>query len=502
VAAVSTTTTDLAAATGPSRSVALPELLHPNQLAALRESPWLRQSLKSQRLCAQIKSIDEAEPSERQAALRRVRAANPEFDQFVCKLLSENSDALSTAVAGLKRKALEELAALPPVNDEDEEEEEEEEDEEKDEDEEGEEAEDEEEEDEEEEEGEEREREREKEAGAEQSEFSFLQGTIAEHDLGTLLPHPPQVERLQSVDAGSGVKMSALRWVIPAAAGHARPLVLLHGTAMNAHTFDTLLLYLASSSASASSSSSSERVVLCVDLVGHGRSDHLPQGLRYSPQLMARLLSSALAAWLPAEGGCSIDLAGMSLGGLVAICLAAAAARGESPHRLSSLTLFDMTPGAASSGTPGAVAIRGFISSGPTQWPFEEAVQRAVELSGGRRSEQSLRVGVWHNARRDGATGLWQWRYDARVADEVLSPANVTTATSEELWAEFDAIPSSLPILLLHGAASQVVSAEHVAELLKRRSGARAEVIRGGHSLHSDAPGETARILVQQVLER
>jgi pimeloyl-ACP methyl ester carboxylesterase len=208
---------------------------------------------------------------------------------------------------------------------------------------------------------------------------------------------------------------------------------------------------------------------------------------------MADLVSVALAAWRPPGNDCGFDLVGMSLGGLVATCLAATL---DSPRRVCSLTLLDMTPGAAS-GTPGGEAIRRFISSGQGEWSFEETVQRALELSGGRRSEQSLRVGIWHNARRDETTGLWRWRYDARVADELAS-----STTTEELWAIFDAVSSSLPVLLVHGAASQVVSAEHVTELRTRRSGAHTVLIQGGHTLHSDTPGDVARIMIQHVLER
>src|SRR5579864_3998341 len=65
---------------------------------------------------------------------------------------------------------------------------------------------------------------------------------------------PPEVERVR-VPVDPGRHLSALRW------GHTAPeLVLLHGGAQNAHTFDTVALAL-------------DRPLLAVDLPGHGHSD-------------------------------------------------------------------------------------------------------------------------------------------------------------------------------------------------------------------------------------
>src|SRR5215217_1798378 len=65
---------------------------------------------------------------------------------------------------------------------------------------------------------------------------------------------PPTVQRV-NFDAPSGHRLSGLRW------GEERPiLVLLHGGAQNAHTWDTVALAL-------------DRPLLAIDLPGHGHSE-------------------------------------------------------------------------------------------------------------------------------------------------------------------------------------------------------------------------------------
>ena len=74
-------------------------------------------------------------------------------------------------------------------------------------------------------------------------------------EFGIELHDPPVVERV-SVDVGGGAQISALRW------GRAAPeLVLLHGGAQNAHTWDTVALAL-------------DRPLVAIDLPGHGHSSH------------------------------------------------------------------------------------------------------------------------------------------------------------------------------------------------------------------------------------
>ena len=120
-----------------------------------------------------------------------------------------------------------------------------------------------------------------------------------------------------SVDVGAGQRVSALRW------GDGPPeLVLLHGGAQNAHTWDTVALAL-------------DRPLLSPDLPGHGHSDWRDDR-DYWPVRSAEAVAEAMRALLPAP----VPVVGMSLGGLTAIRLAATA-----PELVTSLVVVDVTPG-------------------------------------------------------------------------------------------------------------------------------------------------------------
>ena len=96
--------------------------------------------------------------------------------------------------------------------------------------------------------------------------------------------------------------ISAIRWGEEPA-----DLLLLHGGAQNAHTWDTVALALG-------------RPLLAVDLAGHGRSSWRDDG-RYVPAELADDVAATAAAAAVLTTPC--DLVGMSLGGLTWIALAA-----------------------------------------------------------------------------------------------------------------------------------------------------------------------------------
>ena len=127
---------------------------------------------------------------------------------------------------------------------------------------------------------------------------------------------PPKVER-RFLKGADGLSVSALAW------GDSPPeLVLLHGGAQNAHTWDTMALAL-------------RRSLLAVDLPGHGHSDWRP-GRDYAPPVLAGQIAQALEVWAPEAEA----VVGMSLGGLTAICLAA-----ERPDLVRRLGVVDVSPG-------------------------------------------------------------------------------------------------------------------------------------------------------------
>jgi pimeloyl-ACP methyl ester carboxylesterase len=265
----------------------------------------------------------------------------------------------------------------------------------------------------------------------------------------------PTVERV-SVDVGAGQRVSALRW------GDGPPeLVLLHGGAQNAHTWDTVALAL-------------DRPLLALDLPGHGHSDWRDDR-DYWPVRNAEAVAEAMRALVPAP----VPVVGMSLGGLTAIRLAATA-----PELVTSLVVVDVTPGVTMAKS---APIVDFVQGPESFGSFEELLERTIAHNSSR-SEISLRRGILHNARPQ-ADGRWVWRYDR------LRPPGAELDFGH-LWKDLGDVQA--PILLLIGADSGVVAADDVEEFLRRRPETRVERVAGaGHSIQGDQPVLMTELLTE-----
>jgi pimeloyl-ACP methyl ester carboxylesterase len=294
-------------------------------------------------------------------------------------------------------------------------------------------------------------------ASIEYDEFGLFHENAAE--VGLPYEGPPRVERV-AVEVAPGRRLSALRW------GTDPPeLVLLHGGAQNAHTWDTVALAL-------------ERPLVAIDLPGHGRSDWRDDRA-YWPAENARAVAIAARELAPDAHA----VVGMSLGGLTALALAS-----EAPELVRKLVLVDVTPGVD---RDKASAVISFIAGPESFASFDEILERTV-MYNPTRSESSLRRGILHNAyeREDGS---WAWRYD-----RFHLPEGESMPVFDDLWGLVDAV--SVPLLLVRGADSPVVGDEDVAELRRRRPDVRVEVVEhAGHSVQGDQPLELARLVADFV---
>ncbi|HEY4396101.1 MAG TPA: alpha/beta hydrolase [Acidimicrobiia bacterium] len=290
-------------------------------------------------------------------------------------------------------------------------------------------------------------------AEVEYDEFGLFRENAEEYDIPWR--GPPTVRR-EFVDAGDGRRVSALVW------GDAEPeLVLVHGGAQNAHTWDTVALAL-------------DHPLVAVDLPGHGHSDWRDDR-RYWPENNANDVATVMRALAP-----SVDLVvGMSLGGLTSIALAA-----RHPELVPRLMLVDVTPGVD---RDKAAPIAAFVA-GPERFEsFDEILERTIAFNP-TRTESSLRRGILHNARAD-EDGSWTWRYDRwRLGEGEDIP------DFRPLWD--DVAKLTIPVMLVRGAESGVVSDEDVAELRRHQPGVLVEVVEGsGHSVQGDRPLELARLI-------
>ena len=282
---------------------------------------------------------------------------------------------------------------------------------------------------------------------------------------------PPVVRRTAVVvDAATGRRLSALVW------GDAPPeIVLIHGGAQNAHTWDTVALALG-------------RPLLAVDLPGHGHSDHRDDG-PFGPRENAADVEVAIRALAPD----AVMVVGMSLGGLTAIALA-----GRAPDIVRRLVLVDVTPGVDKER---AAPIAQFVSGPESFADFDEILARTVAFNP-TRSVQSLRRGVLHNAvpRSD---GRWVWRYQRprmmelalRLDGEAPRPDDPVVPDFTSLWDDLGGV--RVPVLLAHGTTGgSVVTDDHVAEFQRRQPTGRVVAVPGaGHSLQGDTPLELTALL-------
>ncbi len=295
-------------------------------------------------------------------------------------------------------------------------------------------------------------------------EFGLFAENIAEFHLDVEIP---PVERIDvDLPRDPGRHVSALKWGTEPA-----EVVLVHGGAQNAHTWDTVALAL-------------QRPALAIDLPGHGhshwRSDHA-----YTPQNLADDIAVVIAD-LASDARLVV---GMSLGGLTSMELAVR-------HRdlVRQLMMVDITPGV---NQHKARAVIDFVD-GPQRFAsFDELLARTVEFNP-TRSESSLRRGILHNAARQ-PDGTWQWRYDrrghTRPDGDPGDPGDVgqpdAAAALSPLWDDFSAVVA--PLTIVRGSTSPVVDDDDIAEARRRQPDVEVVVIEGaGHSVQGDRPVELA----------
>ncbi|CAN5592700.1 alpha/beta hydrolase [soil metagenome] len=293
-------------------------------------------------------------------------------------------------------------------------------------------------------------------------EFSYFNENCEEYGLewdGSVT-----VERV-SHELPDGRVASALKW------GEGSPeLVLLHGGAQNAHTWDTVALALRPTP------------ILAIDLSGHGHSGWRTDGA-YGPETNA----DDAAAIIDRHAPDAKVVVGMSLGGLTATALAA-----KYPWLVRRLVVVDVTPGV---NREKAADVHAFIE-GPQTFPsFTEIFDRTMEFNP-TRSPESLRRGILHNAHRL-PSGEWEWNYDRghlASPEAVAAMEESETTFSPDLWTDVSDVQA--PYLLVRGSLSPVVDEEDVAEVLRRQPDARVVVVDGAnHSIQGDRPLELAEIL-------
>jgi len=281
------------------------------------------------------------------------------------------------------------------------------------------------------------------------SEFAFLKENARQAGVTGALP---------SVTRVASGPVSALKF-----GDDAPRVVFLHGGGQNAHTWDTVIIGLG-------------LPALSVDLPGHGRSAWRDDG-DYGPKLNA----SAVEPVLRDLAGEADLVVGMSLGGLTAMRLAVA-----TPELVRTLAMVDVTPSAPERHTEMTDAQKGTVAlvQGERTFPSFDAMLEVTIAAAPHRDRESLRRGVFHNAKRLD-DGTWTWRYDSIRKGEGF----------ENLW---DDVPLlTTPTTLIRGANSFFVNDDDAAEFARTAPGfQRMHIVENsGHSVQSDQPRALVELL-------
>lgn len=233
----------------------------------------------------------------------------------------------------------------------------------------------------------------------------------------------PDGARLHYMDEGSGT-----------------PVIALSGLTRNSSDFDYVAPHL------------SDIRLIRLDYRGRGKSDWTGAET-YTIPLEARD-TVALMDYLGLEHAAIL---GTSRGGLIAMTIAATA-----KERLTGICLNDIGP---EIGTKGLGTIMEYIGKNPTEKTYAEAVaMRATLLDGFENVPQSR----WQEEVRkhyvETPDGL-EINYDPALGDAVRAAG---AAPVPDLWPLFDAM-DGLPLALIRGANSDLLSKETAAEMARRR---------------------------------
>ena len=265
----------------------------------------------------------------------------------------------------------------------------------------------------------------------------------------------------------AGFRLHLLDW-----GGGGPALLLLHGGALTAHTWDPVCARLRD-----------RYRCLALDQRGHGDSEWSPE-LDYGVKAFVRDIGG-LVEVLGLE---RLLVVGQSLGAVNGLTYAS-----NHPENVAGLVMIDAGPWVQ---RRGAQRIADFVLSAPELPSVEHFVERAHRFNPRRHPEQ-LRTTLLHNL-RPLPTGAWTWKYDRR---------HLSHDRFEALRAELTALEGRLPevrcpVLVVRGEESDVFSAADAERLAALLPDGRVVVVPGaGHTVQGDNPQALAAAIDEFAVE-
>lgn len=244
------------------------------------------------------------------------------------------------------------------------------------------------------------------------------------------------------------------------------PLLFLHGGGQTRHAWGR----------TARDMARSEGVTISLDQRGHGDSDWVDDGAYAFRDYGGDAL--AVGRQVTERFGAAPIAIGASLGGIASML----AEGNGGPGFWSALVLVDITPKMDSSGVD---RIQSFMGADlETGFASIEAAAEAVAAYLPHRTRPRSLEGLRKNLRQD-ADGRYRWHWDPRFLN---GPRSVNTDRDEAEAAMTAAIRNTpIPVLLVRGASSELISPEHAEAFVELVPHARTVDVGGaGHMVAGD----------------
>ena len=253
--------------------------------------------------------------------------------------------------------------------------------------------------------------------------------------------------------------------------GDKLPVLCMHGLTRNARDFAALAEVLAAT-----------RRVIVTEMRGRGMSDYAPDSDTYSPLTYVQDVEALLAG----EGIDRFAVVGTSMGGLMAMLMAAA-----KPGRISALVMNDIGPEVDAAGL---ARISGYVGQGRSYPTWVHAARGLCEAHGAAFPDYDL--DQWLDlAKRTmvvSQNGRIVFDYDMAIAEPFAKPGN---AAPPDLWRAFAAL-AGVPMLLVRGELSDLLSEATVRQMGVVNPAMRTVTVpRVGHAPTLDEPEVRPAIL-------
>ncbi len=268
----------------------------------------------------------------------------------------------------------------------------------------------------------------------------------------------------------NGIRFHYLDW------GNAQlpHVVLLHGGALTAHTWDMAALLLRDN-----------YHLVALDQRGHGDTEWTPED--QLDEENADLMLEDTRQFIEHLGYERLSLVGMSMGGMNTIRYAA-----RYPGRLDAVGIVDVAPETM---REGQIEMEQFREATETLNSFDDFLNRAMKFMP-HRPPAHLRYSLTHSLKPTDAG--WTWKQDhrrrAQMEMDKEGLERFRGIRAEAMWADVKAIQA--PTLLFRGENSKILSPEVAEQTVAAMQNARLVVIpRATHNVHSDNPGDFAEAL-------